>query len=217
MKRQKYSLFLVTFFILMGAGFGTYYYKLSKERKQPKLAIVSKPGQGVRPFAFLSQDGDTITQEVMKDKVAVVEYFFSTCMGICPKMNENMAKVYQAYRGNNNFVILSHTVDPDKDTVETLKAYSLRFDADPKKWYFLTGDKKELYDQARRSYQIAVEDVPENINEDFIHSNLFGLIDKKGRIRMKQAKDGTLHGYDGTDAQSVAELIEDIKYLLTEE
>ncbi len=216
--RNKFSaIFLVIFFILLGAGFGFYYYKKSKEIKKPKLAIVSKPGEGIRPFAFINQNGDTITEAIMKNKVAVVEYFFSTCMGICPIMNENMTKVHQAYKSNDNFVILSHTVDPDKDDAPTLKAYSQRFNAVSNKWHFLTGDKKELYDQARRSYKIAVEDVPENINEDFIHSNLFVLIDKNGKIRMKESKDGTLHAYDGTDTASVSELIQDIKYLLTEE
>lgn len=216
--RKKYSvIFLVTFFIALGTGFGFYYYKKSKEIKQPKLAVVSKPGEGIRPFAFINQNGDTITETALKNKVAVVEYFFTTCMGICPKMNENMTKVHQVFKNNNNFVILSHTVDPLKDSVAALKAYSQRFNAAGNNWHFLTGDKKELYDQARRSYQIAVEDVPENINEDFIHSNLFVLIDKKGKIRMKQSKDGTLHAYDGTDTASVSQLIEDIKYLLTEE
>lgn len=217
-RQQKITLFLVCFFIVLGTGFSFYYYNVSQSIKKPKVAIVSGPGQYVRPFSFVNQEGDTVTEKIMKDKIAVVEYFFTTCKGICPIMNENMAKVYNAFRNREDFVILSHTVDPKRDTVEALKAYSLGFDADPKHWVFLTGDKQKLYDQARYSYLISADDpTVESIDEDFIHSNLFVLVDKKGRLRMHVDKNGSPTGYDGTDEQSVAQLIEDIKVLTTEE
>lgn len=216
-KSQKAPLFLAIFFIIAGTAFSFYYYKVTKEIKKPKVAIVSAPGQLVRPFSFINQDGDTVTRKVMDGKIAVVEYFFTTCKSICPIMNENMAKVYQAYRNNDDVIILSHTVDPENDTVAAMKAYSLRFDADPKHWEFLTGDKKALYDQAKYSYLLSTVDSSVNdIDDEFIHSNLFVLVDKQGRLRMHVDKNGNPKAYDGTNEQSVAELIADIKSLETE-
>lgn len=218
MKRQKTAALLVTFFILLSAGFSFYYYAESKKMKKPKLMVYPAPGHGVRPFAFLNQLGDTITNKDIKNKVVVVEYFFTTCKGICPKMNENMAKVYQAFRSDDDVLILSHTVDPERDSVAAMKTYSLRFDADPKRWMFLTGNKQELYDQAYESYRMtAVEERQENIEDDFIHTEKFVLVDKKGRLRVRVDKDGRPMAYDGTNEKSVAQLIEDVKFLTTEE
>jgi len=218
MKNQRITIFLVSFFILLGAGFFIFYYPAIKKQREPDIAVVGQPGQNIRPFAFLNQDGDTVTEKVLKGKVAVVEYFFTTCKGICPKMNENMAKVYQAFRNDDNVVILSHTVDPERDSVAAMKAYSLRFDADPKHWMFLTGSKKALYDQAYYSYMMtATEERNPNIEEDFIHTQKFVLIDKKGRLRMRLTSKGEADAYDGTNEKSVAQLIEDIKLLENEE
>jgi protein SCO1/2 len=218
MKNNRVTIFLVSFFILLAAGFSFYYYSVSNKMKEAKLAVVGQPGQDIRPFAFLNQDGDTITNRHIKDKIVVVEYFFTTCKGICPKMNENMAKVYQAFRSDEDVVILSHTVDPRKDTVGAMKAYSLRFDADPKRWMFLTGDKKALYDQARYSYNItAAEEAVEDIEADFIHTNVFVLVDKHGKLRMRLNSDGNPEAYDGTNEKSVAMMIEDIKQLILED
>ncbi|WP_118973570.1 SCO family protein [Taibaiella koreensis] len=214
MKRQRITVILVTFFILLSAGFAFYYYSLSKKMRQPELAIVGEAGQSIRPFAFLNQEGDTITNKHIKDKVVVVEYFFTTCKGICPKMNENMSKVYQAYRNDNDVIILSHTVDPQRDSVPAMKAYSLRFDADPKHWMFLTGEKQALYDQAYYSYLMtAVDERNPNIDEDFIHTQKFVLVDRQGRLRMRLDKEGKPDAYDGTNERSVAQLINDIKIL----
>lgn len=217
MKKQSVTVILVSFFILLGAAFSFYYYYASKEIKKPKVAIQSIPGQNIRPFSFINQEGDTVTRKVMDGKVAVIEYFYTTCKSICPKMNENMAKVYQAFRNSNDVIILSHTVDPLRDSVAAMKAYSLRFDADPAKWMFLTGDKKALYDQARYSYGMAAVDTAiEDISEDFIHTNIFVLVDKEGRLRMHINKDGNPEAYDGTSEKSVHQMIEDIKYLQEE-
>lgn len=218
MKRQHITVFLVAFFILLAAGFSFYYYALSKQIRKPELAVIGEPGQGIRPFAFINQEGDTITNKHIKDKIVVVEYFFTTCKGICPKMNENMAKVYQAFRSDDEVIILSHTVDPQRDSVAALKAYSLRFDADPKRWMFLTGDKRELYDQAYYSYLMtAVEERQDDINEDFIHTEKFVLVDKKGQLRVRLDKNDSPISYDGTNEKSVAQLIEDIKLLEKEQ
>lgn len=217
MKRQRITVILVTFFILLASGFAFYYYSISKTMRQPEISIVGEAGQNIRPFAFLNQEGDTITNKNIKNKIVVVEYFFTTCKGICPKMNENMAKVYQAYRSDDDVLILSHTVDPERDSVAAMKAYSLRFDADPRHWMFLTGSKKELYDQAYYSYLMtAVEERNPNIEEDFIHTQKFVLVDRKGRLRMRLDKDGKAEAYDGTNEKSVAQLIDDIKLLEAE-
>lgn len=218
MKRQRITVILVAFFILLSAGFAFYYYSLSKKMKQPELVVAGEPGHKIRPFSFLNQEGDTVTQEAIKGKILVVEYFFTTCKGICPKMNENMSKVYQAFRSDDDVLILSHTVDPERDSVPAMKAYSLRFDADPKHWMFLTGTKQALYDQAYYSYLMtAVEERNPNVEEDFIHTEKFVLVDKKGRLRMRVDKDGRPLAYDGTNEKSVAQLIDDVKLLEEEE
>jgi protein SCO1 len=208
MKKNKTAIFLVAFFIVLAAVFMTYFYKVTRE--QPKsLPVLGNPGHKVRDFAFLNQDGQTVTLADVKGKIYVVEYFFTTCKGICPRMNENMTKVYQAFQGKNDVLILSHTVDPKKDTVAAMKEYSLRFDADARQWMFLTGDKKELYDMARYSYLVTAADdtAAVDIEADFIHTDRFVLVDREGKIRGQ---------YEGTDVGDVNQLIGDIKELLRE-
>lgn len=208
MNKNKTRIFLFSFFMVLAIVFIGYSYKVTRE--QPKsLPIYGNPGHKIEAFSFTDQEGKTVTQDDIKGKIFVVEYFFTTCKGICPKMNENMVKVYEAFRGSNDVMILSHTVDPKKDTVQAMKAYSLRFDADPKQWKFLTGDKKELYEKARNSYLVtAVDDTASvDIESDFIHTDHFVLVDRDGQIR------GT---YEGTKIGSINQLIGDIKELLKE-
>jgi len=171
--------------------------------------VLGNPGHHVAAFSFINQDGKTITNEDVKGKICVVEYFFTTCKGICPRLNENLTHVYQAFHGNKNVLILSHTVDPLKDTVKAMKEYSLRFDADPTQWMFLTGDKKKLYDMARYSYLISAQDdtTGVSIDQDFIHDNHYVLVDRDGRIR---------GFYDGLKMDEVNKLIKDINNLLAE-
>lgn len=208
MKKNKTAVILISFFIILAAVFMTYFYRVTRE--QPKtLKVIGNPGHKVKPFAFTNQEGKTVTNADVAGKIYVVEYFFTTCKGICPRMNENMSKVYTAYRGKNDVMILSHTVDPLKDTVGAMKAYSLRFDADPKQWEFLTGSKKELYDMARYSYLVTAADdtAITDIESDFIHTDRFVLVDRDGRIRGQ---------YKGTDIGEVNQLIGDIGELLKE-
>lgn len=209
MSNRALSATLLVFFILLSAGFMTYYYQTTRMRPK-SLPVLGNPGHKVEPFAFVNQEGDTVTNKEVAGKVYVAEYFFTTCKGICPKMNENMKLVYQAYRGNKDFMILSHSVDPSNDTVGALKAYSLRFDADPKQWEFLTGDKKHLYETARYSYLISAEDdtAGVSIDQDFIHDNHFVLVDRHGRLRGRF--------YDGLNRTQIDSLIGDIKVLLDE-
>lgn len=208
MSNKKTVIILVTFFILLSAVFMTYFYKETRV-KTKSLPVLGNPGHKVTAFRFTDQDGKTVTDADVKGKIYVVEYFFTTCKGICPKMNENMTKVYNAYKGKDDVMILSHTVDPKKDTVQAMKEYSLRFEADPQQWKFLTGDKKELYDMARYSYLVTASDDTAivEIEDDFIHTDKFVLVDKDGRIRGQ---------YDGTDKGSVGQLVGDIGILLKE-
>lgn len=206
--KNKTSLFLLVFFMLLGIAFLSYWYFQYKQVPK-RLPTYGNPGHHVESFSFINQDGKTITEKDLEGKIYVVEYFFTTCEGICPKMNENMAKVYQHFRGQNDVSILSHTVDPETDTVEQLKRYSLKFDADPAQWNFVTGDKMELYKMAINSYLVtAVEDTTQkDIMPDFIHSEKFVLIDKEKHIR---------GSYDGTKEDEVKKLIADIKELKKE-
>ena len=210
--KSKTGIFLFSFFMILGIVFiGVVYPKIrDNQHKQPALPIIgADQNHHVGPFSFVNQEGRTVTNADVKGKIYVVEYFFATCKGICPKMNENMEKVYKAFRGNRNVLILSHTVDPIKDTVGALKAYSLRFDADPTQWMFLTGDKKKLYDMARYSYLISAEDdtAGVSIDKDFIHDKHYSLVDGFGRVR---------GFYDGLSPGDISKLINDINVLLKE-
>ena len=202
-------IFILVFLMLLGVAFLAYYNYAYKEspRTLPKLG---NPGHKVGAFTFVNQNGDTITQDDVDGKIRVVEYFFTTCQGICPKMNENMTEVFKAFRGDQEVMILSHTVDPETDTVEQMKRYADKHEADSDQWMFLTGDKLDLYQMAVRSYLItAVDDKDYNkkVTPDFIHSQYFVLVDKYGNVR---------GAYDGTDPEKVEKLIVDIKELKRE-
>lgn len=219
MKKKQIAPFLVAFFILLGAGFSIYYYKVLKTARKPTVAHYGEDfGSAIRPFKFVNQDGDTITEQNLKGKILIVEFFFTNCPSICPIMNEQMARVYESVRTNDDVLILSHTVDPDNDSVPALKAYSLKYNADPKRWMFLTGDKKALYEAAFLSYKVtAREDEEEPIEHAFIHAPNFVLVDKQGRLRASIGDNDIPEMYDGTNPASVDRLIQDIKELLNEQ
>ncbi len=202
-------IFILVFLMLLGISFLAYYYYEYKQSPRT-LPMLGTPGHKVGDFSFINQDGDTITQQDVNGKIRVIEYFFTTCKGICPKMNENMTEVYKAYRGDQDVMILSHTVDPETDTVEQMKRYADKHEADGKQWLFLTGPKLDLYQMAVRSYLItAVDDRDYNktITPDFIHSQYFVLVDKFNNVR---------GAYDGTNRKKVEQLIKDIKELKRE-
>jgi protein SCO1/2 len=164
-----------------------------------------KEGHTIGDFSFTNQLGEQITQEDTKGKIYVADFFFTTCGGICPKMTKQLQRVQAEFSGDSNLKILSHTVFPSYDTVEVMKAYAERFEADPEQWWFLTGSKKDLYLMARKSYLVVPDendDSFEHGNEsDFIHTENFVLVDPDRRIRGM---------YDGTDPDQVSELIKDI-------
>lgn len=161
----------------------------------------------IAPFKFVNQDGDTITEKNYEGKIYVADYFFTTCKSICPKMATELQRVEEKFSYMNGTVqLLSHTVNPENDSVPVLKAYSEMVHADTKMWNFVTGDKKQLYDMARYSYLVnALKG--DGGPDDFIHSELFVLVDKEKHIR------GI---YDGTDIKAVNNLLDDIKVLIAE-
>ncbi|MGQ0829277.1 MAG: SCO family protein [Bacteroidota bacterium] len=161
----------------------------------------------IPPFKFINQDGDTITDKHYDGKIYVADYFFSTCQSICPKMATGLLQVQKKFAHVSDQVkILSHTVDPEHDSVPVLKSYADMIHADTKVWDFVTGDKKELYDIARKGYLVnAMEG--DGGPDDFIHSELLVLVDKEKHIR------GV---YDGTNIKEVNDLIDAIKTLMAE-
>jgi protein SCO1/2 len=158
----------------------------------------------VPDFSFIDQDGDTVTQHIMQGKVTVVDFFFTTCKTVCIDMASNLHKIQEKFITDNDVLILSHTVDPETDSVKQLFKYSVDNDVNPKMWKLLTGDKKELYKQARQGYFVTAMQ-GDGGPSDFIHEQKFILIDKSGRIRGY---------YDGTENAEVDQLIKDIQMLL---
>jgi protein SCO1/2 len=201
---------LILFFVILTVGFMSYFKYLQDKHLHNLSVVYEEDNHRVGPFKFCNQDGDTITDKSVAGKIKVVEYFFTTCKSICPVMNENMSKVYQAFKGDDKIAILSHTVDPETDTVAQLKRYSIKFEAESRQWHFLTGSKKDLYTMAIESYLITAADSSvKKILPTFIHSNKFILVDGQNRIRAKKF-------YDGTDNGEVQQLIGDIKLLKAE-
>lgn len=218
MKKKHVTSILVIFIILVSTAFSFYYHKVRTEKQNPKLAYYgTDAASSIRPFKLVNQNGDTITHKDVEGKVLVVEYFFTRCTGICPPMNENMAKVYESIKTNDEVLILSHTCDPEHDSVSNMKNYSLKFNADPQRWMFLTGDKKTLYDMALYSYLIGNEENEgKPLDEQFVHSQNFVLVDKKGKLRASRNAAGDIEPYEGLDTADVSRLIDDIQQLVNE-
>ena len=233
---SKKWLIYVTFFVLLLGGF---YLALFRDYDFSKSNLVVR-NSNVGDFSFVNQDGKTISQRETEEKVYVAEYFFTTCKGICPKMNANMRRVYDAFKDEPGFMILSHTCMPETDSVPLLKAYeekmingklvkkedgSYKIEYDPAaghpqgavskvqttnlNWHFVTGDKTALYRMARQAYGID-NGKPDSaqIQDQFIHTQFFALVDKLGRVR------GMV--YDGLNNEEVDKMITDIKGLLKE-
>lgn len=168
-------------------------------------------GHRIQEFSFTDQSGKSYGSKDLEDKIYVAEYFFTTCGTICPVMNAEMQRVQAAFKGNNQFKILSFTVDPETDSVAQMKNYADAHGADPTQWHFLTGDKKDLYKLARRSFFVLKPAEAQNqgdVGSDFIHTNYFVLVDTQKRIRGY---------YDGTNPKEVDKLIRDVQKLMEED
>jgi protein SCO1 len=227
--KNKWMIY-VGFFVLL---FGAYYvYVFSQtDISQTNLPVINN---NIPSFSFINQNGKTITEREVENKVYVAEYFFTTCKGICPKMNANMRRVFDAFKNDSNFMILSHTCMPDTDSVPVLKKYEQKMmwgnllkgdggsyhivydTATPYKpvseksnWNFVTGNKASLYSMARHGYLVDNNktDTLQKITDEFIHTQLFALIDKQTRVR------GI---YDGLKEDEMQKLLKDISGLLKE-
>ena len=160
----------------------------------------------IAPFAFVDQDSAVVTNDTFRGKVYVADFFFTSCRTICPIMKTQMLRVYEATRDMPDVQIISHTIDPEYDTVALLRDFSKRLGVESGRWHFVTGVKDSIYKIAQTSYfATALEDKTEP--DGFIHSGAFLLIDRQGRIRGK---------YDGTKEEEVNRLIVDIKKLRRE-
>jgi len=154
-------------------------------------------------FSLTNQNGETITQDFYRNKIYVADFFFTTCPTICPVMTENMVYLQSQIANDNDVLLLSHSVTPDIDSVAQLKKYSLEKGVIDKKWNLVTGEKKQIYELARKSY-LAVKDDGDGGPFDMIHTENFILIDKERRIR------GT---YDGTKKEEMEKLLQDLEVL----
>jgi protein SCO1/2 len=161
----------------------------------------------IADFALLNQNGDTITQKDYEGKIYIADFFFTTCPTICPIMTDNMIKLQEILKNDDSVLLLSHTVTPEIDSVPVLKAYAEKKGVNDEKWNMLTGDKKEIYDLARKSYLVA-KDEPYGGDYDMIHTENFVLIDTRRRIRGY---------YDGTDWGEMERLLRDLAILQQEE
>lgn len=202
---SRKSIFYLVFFALLVVGFYFTLRRLIPGYGERSFQVLNQ----VKPFSFTSQEGKTVTERATEGKVYVAEFFFTSCRGICPILNTNMKGIYEKFAHEPDFMILSHTCDPETDSVARLARYADSLHADPSKWLFLTGSKKDLYTAARVSYLL---DDPKNnmvdIDDQFLHTQFFALVDKNGKLRKKI--------YDGLKKDELRELERDIAVLLKE-
>ncbi len=223
---KKYWFYIIFFAVLLSVFFA--FVMKDYDFSASSLGVINP---AVPAFSFVNQDGKNISQKETDDKVYVVEYFFTTCAGICPKMNANMRRVYDAYKDKNDFMILSHTCMPEVDSVPVLKAYEQKMinglliknddgvysmsnapitqNLKNTNWNFITGNKDSLYKMARSGYIIDNQkpDSTQNISDQFIHTQFFALVDRYRRVR------GI---YDGLKEDEIQKLLLDIKSVMKE-
>jgi len=205
--------------IVVVIGISIAYFMLDKPRHlkifnpsdiNPKL--VDEAVQGVNKdhvvgnFSLTDQDGNNTTAKDFKDKIYITDFFFATCPTICPKMATQMNRIYDEFVDNDQIAFLSHTVMPVEDSVPVLKEYANKLEVSSSKWKFVTGDKQQIYNLARKTYFAAITEGDGGV-DDFIHTENFVLIDKEKRLR---------GFYDGTSKKDANRLINDIYTLLEE-
>lgn len=204
MKRKTIYIAVGLFVVLFGAFYVITFSKMKENNDKKPLPVLGNPGHKVGPFAFVDQVGDTINQKELNGKVSVVEYFYTTCTNICPKMNKNMDKIYKAFKSTPDFQILSNTVDPATDSVPVLAKYAEQWGADPHVWKFLTGPKKELFSVAVNEYLLSAADSV-GVNNNYVHTQWFALVDQHRRVR---------GFYDGLKNKDLKRLKTDVRRLL---
>lgn len=161
----------------------------------------------VSSFSLINQDGDTVDQHTFKDKIYITDFFFTTCPGICPKMTTNMGLLQEEFFDDDEILLLSHSVTPEYDSVAVLKDYANAKGVISSKWHLVTGDREEIYKLGREDY-FAEEDLGlEKDPDDFLHTENFVLVDKRGYLR------GI---YNGLNKTSINQLIADVRTLQKE-
>lgn len=199
---KKRVLYLAFFVVL----FAVFYIVLTNttDFAKVKLPILNT----VQNFYFIKQDSSKVSQQEVRNRVYVAEFFFTTCKGICPKMNKNMKAIYEKFKTDSNFLVISHTVNPGTDSLPILNHYADSLGASKENWWFVTGSKADLYRAARESYLLDdPKNNSKNIDEQFLHTQFFTLVDRQGRVR------GV---YDGIKKDEVEQLVKDINELIIE-
>ncbi|HIB35991.1 SCO family protein [Mesonia sp.] len=212
----KYKFFAIVLFVLSAIIITIIYQLLKPEPTlpiyQPDMVnkeLVDTTVQYVRKyhkvpdFKLVNQNGDTITQKDYEDKIYIADFFFTTCQGICPIMTDHMVKIQKEFKDDPEVLLLSHSVTPEIDSVAQLKKYAEEKGVIDEKWNLVTGDKKHIYDLARKSYLVA-KSQGNGGKYDMVHTENFALIDKSKRVR---------GFYDGTNPEAIEQLVEDVKLL----
>lgn len=215
----RYKTFAIVFFILSVIIIFCIYTLLKPEERLPvyqpdmvNAELVDSTVQYVRKyhkiadFKLVNQNGDTVTQDDYKDKIYIADFFFTTCLTICPVMTDHMIQIQEKIRNDEDVLLLSHTVFPVADSVSVLKKYAEEKGVIDEKWNLVTGDKKQIYELARKSY-LATKSTGDGGPYDMIHTENFVLVDKNRQIR---------GFYDGTDPEAIEQLMHDLEVLKAE-
>jgi protein SCO1/2 len=213
---KKYRIFIATFVLFSIITVSLFYTVLKPGRTLPiynpadvNPELVDSTVQyiarehKIANFSFINQNGKTITQKDYEGKIYVADFFFTTCGSICPIMTTNLGDVQKAFLHNPKVMLLSHTVTPEIDSVPILKKYAKQKGVIDSKWNLVTGDKKEIYSMARKSYLAVKLGKPSELY-DMVHTENFVLVDAQKRVR---------GFYDGTKKEEIKRLINDINWL----
>ena len=216
---KKYRKFLVVLSVVSAIILILFYNALLPVKKLPvyQPAMVNfelvdstiqhqKKFHRIADFSLTNQNGKTITQKNFGGKIYVADFFFTTCPSICIAMTENLLKVQEKIKNNPNVMLLSHSVTPEIDSIAQLKKYALEKGVIDQKWHLVTGEKKVIYELARKSY-LAVKEDGDGGDFDMIHTENFILIDPQRRVR---------GFYDGTDLEEIKRLLEELEILIQE-
>lgn len=168
--------------------------------------VTDSVAHSIPDFRFVSQYGDTVSAQTLDGKIYVADFFFTTCPTICPKMKTQLKRVYERFKGNQNVMLLSHSIDPMHDSVAVLREFAQNLGVQGNQWLFVTGDKEKLYDIGQNSYMVSTAD-DASAPGGVVHSGAFILVDTKKHIR------GI---YDGTTVEGVDKLMTDMEKLLAE-
>ena len=175
-------------------------------RNENGLPVTDSVYHTIPDFAFVNQYGDTVTNRTLDGKIYVADFFFVTCPTICPKMKTQLKRVYDQFRGNNGVVLLSHTIDPARDSVAVLREFADNLGVKDRQWLFVTGDRDKIYEIGEKSYMVTAQ-ADSTAPGGLIHSGAFILVDTQKHIR------GI---YDGTTVEGVDKLMRDMEKLLDE-